>query len=110
MLAVIETGGKQYLITPQQRLKIEKIEGIKKGDTILFDKVLLLADDDDNIQIGHPYLKGVKIEAEVEDIAKSKKVIVFRYHNKTRYKKKKGHRQTYTKVHIKTIKSTPEKK
>lgn len=100
MLAIIETGGKQYLVTPQQTLKIEKIKGIQEGDTILFDKVLLLVDDDKNIQIGQPYLKGVKIEAEAKEIGKSKKVIVFRYHNKTRYKKKKGHRQSYAKVKI----------
>lgn len=103
MLAVIETGGKQYLISPSQTLKIEKIKNAKEGEEIIFDKVLLLVDDNNKVLIGTPYLEGVKVRAQVERIGKGKKVIVFRYHSKTRYKKKKGHRQPYLQATIKNI-------
>jgi len=104
MLAVIETGGKQYLITPQQRIKIEKIKSIKEGEEITFDKVLLLVDDQGKVKIGKPYLEGVKVVAQIEKAGRDKKIIVFRYHSKTRYKKKKGHRQPYMKAIVKEIK------
>ncbi len=104
MLAVIETGGKQYLISPQQKLTIEKIKDVKEGDKITFDKVLLFCDDKGKIEIGKPYLKDVVIEAIAEETGRAKKKIVFRYHNKTRYKKKKGHRQPYLKVKVSSIK------
>jgi large subunit ribosomal protein L21 len=104
MLAVIETGGKQYLISPQQRIKIEKIKTVQEGEEIVFDKVLLLVDDKDKVSIGKPYLEGVKVVAQIEKSGRGKKIIVFRYHSKTRYKKKKGHRQPYMRAAIKTIK------
>ena len=103
MLAVIETGGKQYLISPQQRIKIEKIKTVQEGEEIVFDKVLLLVDDKDKVSIGKPYLEGVKVVAQIEKSGRGKKIIVFRYHSKTRYKKKKGHRQPYMKATIKSI-------
>jgi len=101
MLAVVETGGKQYLISPKQKIKIEKIKNVKEGDEITFDKVLLVVDEKGNVKIGKPYVSGTKITAKCEQLGRSKKVIVFRYHSKTRYKKKKGHRQPYMKVLIK---------
>jgi len=104
MLAVVETGGKQYLIAPGQKIKIEKIKGVKIGDKVVFDKVLLFFDGKDKIKIGQPYVSGMKISAKCEEEGKSKKVIVFRYHSKTRYKKKKGHRQPFMKVSIKELK------
>jgi len=104
MLAVIETGGKQYLISPQQRIKIEKIKTVQEGEEIVFDKVLLLVDDKDKVSIGKPYLEGVKVVAQIEKSGRGKKIIVFRYHSKTRYKKKKGHRQPYMRAAIKSIK------
>ena len=104
MLAVVETGGKQYLISPEQKIKIEKIKGVKEGDEIIFEKVLLFVDEKGDIKIGNPYIAGMKIAAKCERSGRSKKVIVFRYHSKTRYKKKKGHRQPYMEAKIKTIK------
>lgn len=103
MIAVIETGGKQYLITPQQQIKIEKLNNVKEGDEITFDKVLLLVDDENNIKIGKPYLEGVTVSAQITKAGRDKKVIVFRYHSKTRYHKKKGHRQPYMKAIVKEI-------
>jgi len=103
MLAVIETGGKQYLISPQQRIKIEKIKTVQEGEEIVFDKVLLLVDDKDKVSIGKPYLEGVKVVAQIEKSGRGQKIIVFRYHSKTRYKKKKGHRQPYMRAIVKEI-------
>ncbi|MDD3614486.1 MAG: 50S ribosomal protein L21 [Candidatus Pacebacteria bacterium] len=102
MFAIIETGGKQYLVEEGQRIKIEKIEG-KPGEKVNFDRVLLIADDN-KVEIGKPYLKGHSVEGEILKTGRAKKVIVFRYHNKTRYRKKKGHRQWFTEVKINKIK------
>ncbi|MDD2677973.1 MAG: 50S ribosomal protein L21 [Candidatus Paceibacterota bacterium] len=103
MLAVIETGGKQYLISPQQKIRIEKIKKAKEGEEIIFDKVLLLVDDEGEVKIGQPYLEGVKVKALVKKEGRSKKIIVFHYHPKTRYRKKKGHRQPFMEVEAKNI-------
>jgi len=104
MLAVIETGGKQYLVTENQKLKIEKIKNLKEGDRVNFDKVLLLVDEKENVKIGKPYLENALVVGEVLKIGRGKKIIVFRYHSKTRYRKKKGHRQPFMEVQIKEIK------
>lgn len=98
MFAVIETGGKQYIALPSERLTVEKIPG-QKGDKVVFNKVLLFFDGKKTV-VGTPYIKGAKVEAEVADQFRDKKKIVFRYHSKTRYRKLKGHRQHQTKVKI----------
>ncbi len=99
--AIIETGGKQYKISPGQKMRIEKKEGDK--DAVLnFDKVLLTADEKE-VKIGAPYVSGAKAEAKILKQGKDKKKIVFRYHSKTRYRKKKGHRQNFTEVEITKI-------
>ena len=100
--AVIETGGKQYKVAPGQKLKIEKLES-KAGDSLAFDKVLLVADGD-NVQVGAPYVAGAKVEGKVVKQGHHKTVIVFKYHSKTRYRKKKGHRQLFTEVEITSVK------
>ncbi len=99
--AVIETGGKQYKVSPGDKIKIEKISG-KEGEDVHFDKVLLKADGA-SVEVGAPYLTGAKVEATVLRQARDKKKIVFRYHSKTRYRKKKGHRQHFTEVQIEKI-------
>ena len=103
-LAVITSGGKQYKIFPGQKLRIEKLSA-EVGSKFTFDKVLLLAEED-KIKIGAPYIEDAQVEAEILKIAREKKKIVFRYHSKTRYRKKKGHRQPYTEVKIIDIKET----
>ncbi|MEK7195445.1 MAG: 50S ribosomal protein L21, partial [Patescibacteria group bacterium] len=94
--AVIETGGKQYRVAAGEKLKIEKVVP-KTGNGFSFDKVLLLADGD-NVKIGTPYIEGAKVEADVLGQGRDRKKIVFKYHSKTRYRKKKGHRQHFTEV------------
>ncbi|MEK7162740.1 MAG: 50S ribosomal protein L21 [Patescibacteria group bacterium] len=98
VFAIIQTGGKQYKVSAGQKIKIEKIESDSAGQFI-FDKVLLVADGED-VKIGNPYVEGGKIEAKILKQGRDKKKIVFKYHSKTRYRKKKGHRQPFTEVEI----------
>ncbi len=100
-LAVIKTGGKQYLIKEGDKLKLEKITALEGGN-IEFDKILLMADKE--VKIGAPLVEGAKVSARVLKQGRSKKVVVFHYHSKTRYKKKAGHRQHFTEVEILGIK------
>jgi large subunit ribosomal protein L21 len=99
--AVIKTGGKQYLVAPGQKIKIEKID-LKENEKAVFDKVLLFQDKD-KFLVGNPYLENVKVEGKVVKQGKAKKVIVFKFKRKNRYKKKAGHRQPYTEVEITKI-------
>jgi len=101
--AVIQTGGKQYLVTEGQVLKVEKIKGGKEGKAITFDEILLVVDGKD-VKIGAPFVNGAKVTATIEGDERGKKITVLRYKSKTRYSKKKGHRQTYTKITITSIK------
>lgn len=98
MLAVIKTGGKQYLVAPGQKIKIEKIDK-EEGSEVAFDEVLLL-EKNKKLEIGTPLVKGAKVIGKVVKQAKAKKEIVFKYKAKTRYKVKKGHRQSFTEVEI----------
>ena len=102
MFAIVETGGKQYRVSPGQKLKVEKLE-VEAGSALSLDKVLLVADGED-VKVGTPYLEGVKVETKVLSQNRHDKVIVFKYHSKTRYKKKKGHRQMYTELEVVAIK------
>lgn len=99
--AVIKTGGKQYLVAPGQKLKIEKLNA-SEGDNFTFDEVLLMGDEN-SLQIGAPLVAGAKVAARVLKQGRAKKIIVFKYHNKTRYRKKQGHRQPFTEVEINKI-------
>jgi len=101
MLAVIKTGGKQYLVSPGQKIKIEKID-VKEGKEITFKEVLLL-EKQNKIEIGTPLIKEVKVIGKVLRHGRGKKVIVFKYRPKKRYKLKKGHRQPFTEVEITKI-------
>lgn len=98
MLSVIETGGKQYVVSSGDKIKIEKLEA-EPGQEVVFDKVLL-QEKDGRVEIGRPYISGASVKAKVARQARSKKIIVFRYHSKTRYRKTKGHRQHFTEVVI----------
>jgi large subunit ribosomal protein L21 len=98
MFAVFTTGGKQYLVEPGSKLKIEKIEVAKSGD-IVFDKVLLI-EKNRKLEIGTPYLKGAKVTAKVLSEGKADKVIVFKRKAKKRHQRKRGHRQPFTEVEI----------
>jgi large subunit ribosomal protein L21 len=98
MIAVIETGGKQYLVEPGKRINIEKIEK-KEGEEVEFSKVLLV-EKDGKLKIGNPYVEGAKVVGKIIKQGKQKKITILKYKRKTRYKVKRGHRQPFTRVEI----------
>ena len=104
MIAVIKTGGKQYLVKPGDKIKIEKIDK-KEGSEITFKEVLLV-EKNRKLEIGTPLVKGAKVIGKILSQGKGKKVIIFKYKAKTRYKKKAGHRQLYTEVEILKIETS----
>ena len=101
MFAVIRTGGKQYFVSPGDKIKIEKLDK-KEGKEITFTDVLLL-EKRSKLEIGNPKVKGAKVVGKILKQGKGKKIIVFKYKPKTRYKVKKGHRQPFTEVEITKI-------
>ncbi len=103
MLAVIKTGGKQYLVSPGDKIKIEKIDK-KEGSEVTFSDVFLLQKNK-KLEIGAPKVKDAKVTAKVLQQGKAKKIIVFKFKPKKRYKKKQGHRQPFTEIEITKIAS-----
>ena len=101
MYAVIKTGGKQYQVEEGDILKIEKLD-IEEGTTFDFEEVLLVSNDGD-VKVGSPLVEGAKVNAEVLEHGKNKKIVVFKYKPKKGYSKKQGHRQPYTRVRINSI-------
>ena len=106
MYAIFETGGKQYKAEKGDIVHVEKLDA-DVGKTVSFD-VLVVADGDD-IQIGAPYVKGAKVKPKIEEHGKDKKVIVYKFKPKRKYRKKQGHRQPYTRVTITNIALAKEK-
>lgn len=102
MYAVIETGGKQYKVGKGDVIEVEKLDG-DASSRIVFDRVLLVADEGGDVKVGNPYLKGVKVEAVIVEQKKDRKVIVFKMKRRKNYRRKRGHRQRLTVVEIKQI-------
>lgn len=100
MFAIIKTGGKQYKVAEGDVLMVEKLA--TDGDKVTFNEVLLVTDGD-KITLGKPMISGAAVAAKVLEEGKGDKKMVFRYKSKTRQRKKKGHRQPYTKVQITKI-------
>lgn len=96
--AIIETGGKQYRVSPGQKIRVEKLSAGGAG-AIVFDKVLLRSEGG-RAEIGTPYVSGAKVEAKLLGNFRGEKKIVFKYHSKTRFRKKKGHRQEQSFVEV----------
>ena len=107
MIAVIKTGGKQYLVKAGQILKVEKLEG-KKGDSISFDNVLAVIDSSHHT-IGDPLIKGAFVEAKILDQIRNKKIIVFKKRRRKNYRSTQGHRQYLTVLQIESIMSNGKK-
>jgi large subunit ribosomal protein L21 len=104
IFAIIETGGKQYRVASGDVIAIEKLPATEvKDGKVIFDKVLLV-DDGKSTKIGAPYIQGAKVEAEVTEEGRDKKVTVIKFKAKSRYFKKRGHRQPFSKVKIASIK------
>lgn len=98
--AVIKSGGKQHKVSVGQVIEVEKLAS--DGKTYVFEEVLLVVDGD-NVEIGTPYLSGIKVYADVVAEVKGDKIEVFKYKSKSRYRKHTGHRQKYTQVKINGI-------
>ena len=97
MYAVIETGGKQVRVSEGKVIYVEKLD-VNAGDNYTFDKVLMVGGE--SLQIGNPYVDGVTVDATVEKHGKQKKLIIFKYKPKKKYRRKQGHRQSYTKLTV----------
>ena len=100
--AVIETGGKQYQVSEGDVVTIEKLEDLEEGASVTFDNVLLV-DNGSDTTIGTPYLKGAKVTGTLQEAGRAKKITVVKFKSKSRYHKKRGHRQPYVKVKIEKI-------
>ena len=98
MFAIIETGGKQYKVSEQDIIFVEKL-GVNEGDEIVFDSVMALSNDN-GFKAGTPTVEGAKVTAKVLKNGKGKKIYVIKYKSKKNEKKKIGHRQPFTKVQI----------
>ncbi len=101
MMAIIETGGKQYKVNPGSVIKVEKLD-IEDGKELVLDKVLMVKEDDEVI-FGNPLVDGAKVTAEVLGQGKSKKIIVYKFKKRKNYHRKYGHRQLFTQLKIKEI-------
>ena len=97
MKAIFVTGGKQYYVAEGDEIFVEKLEAAE-GSTIDFTDVLSVGD-----KTGTPYVKGAKVTCEVAKHGKQKKIVVFKYRPKKKYRLKKGHRQPYSKLVVKKI-------
>jgi large subunit ribosomal protein L21 len=98
MYAVVNTGGKQYKVQKGETLRIEKIPG-EVGSSVTFDKVLMVADGE-NIRVGQPVLENVAVLAQIVEQDKAKKILIFKYKRRKRYRRKNGHRQPFTAIRI----------
>ena len=99
--AIIETGGKQYKVSTSKILEVEKLDA-KKGETVKFEKVLLL-NDNQNIEIGNPSIEGASVEAKLLDNVKDRTILVFHKRRRKHSRKKNGHRQRHSKIQITKI-------
>lgn len=103
MYAIVETGGKQYRVTPGDTIAVERLTG-EPGDVLDLGRVLLIAgSESDSARVGSPGVDGAVVRAEVVEHARGEKVIVFRYKSKVRYRRKTGHRQALTRLRITDI-------
>jgi large subunit ribosomal protein L21 len=107
MYAVVNSGGKQYKVRQGQVLRVEKIPG-DVGSPVTFERVLMFSDGE-NVSIGQPALEDVAVEGHIVEQGKAKKIIVFKYKKRKRYRRKKGHRQEFTAVLIDGIKAKTQK-
>jgi len=101
MYAVVNSGGKQYKVQQGEVLRVEKLSG-DVGSSVTFDRVLMFSDGE-NVSVGQPLLDGVSVEGHIVEQGKAKKIIVFKYKRRKRFRRKKGHRQEFTAIHIDSI-------
>lgn len=100
--AVLKTGGKQYKVSENDVLEIERLDG-KTGDSIVFDQILLSGDDRGELKLGQPVLEGAKVTGKILNQGRADKITVIKYKRKIRYRRKIGHRQSITEIKIEKI-------
>ena len=108
MYAIIESCGKQYKVAEGDVVFFEKLDA-EEGKKVSFDKVVLVSDDK-KVEVGAPYVKGVKVEGKVLANGKGKKIVIYRYKAKKNERRTQGHRQPFTKVEITSIKLLQRRK
>jgi large subunit ribosomal protein L21 len=101
LFAIVQTGGKQYRVSPGDILRVEHLPG-ERGDEVTLEQVLLVADGD-AIQVGQPLLAGARVVSEILRQGKAKKIIVFKKKRRKKLRRKQGHRQLFTALEIKDI-------
>ncbi|MCP4687817.1 MAG: 50S ribosomal protein L21 [Desulfobacterales bacterium] len=101
MYAVVSTGGKQYKVREGETLRVEKLVG-EVGDKVTFDNILMFSQDDE-VKLGQPLLEGAAVQGHIVEQGKAKKIIVFKYKKRKRFRRKQGHRQRFTAVKIDSI-------
>ena len=101
MFAIIQTGGKQYRVSPGDVLRVEHLPG-ERGDEVVLEQVLLVADGD-AIQVGQPLVAGARVVSEILRQGKAKKIIVFKKKRRKKFRRRQGHRQLFTALEIKDI-------
>jgi large subunit ribosomal protein L21 len=106
--AVIHAGGKQYFAREGETLEVDRLP-LQTGDAVKWEEVLLLVDDS-KVTVGNPFVKGASVKGKVVDQIKGQKILVFKYIPKERYRKRRGHRQRYTRVMIENISQTQPRK
>jgi len=106
--AVIHAGGKQYIAREGETLEVDRLP-LQTGDAVKWEEVLLLVDDS-KVTVGNPIIEGASVKGKVVDQIKGPKILVFKYIPKERYRKRRGHRQRYTRVMIESISQTQPRK
>jgi len=101
MYAIMETGGKQYRVSPGEVLQVEKLEA-SPGETVEIDRVLLV-NTGEGTKVGTPWVEGARVVLKVRNQGRGDKIIVFKYKPKKNYRRKQGHRQPYTEVIVESI-------
>jgi len=101
MYAIIQTGGKQYRVSPGDVVKVEKLDG-NVGDTVTFEQVLMICGDKEPV-IGAPVVKGASVTGTITEQDKAKKITILKFKRRKGYRKKMGHRQPYTRLRIEKI-------
>lgn len=101
MYAVVETGGKQSIVSPGQTLKVEKLVG-EVGDEVELDHVLMIRQDDD-VELGQPYLGGKKVKAKIVSHGKGDKIEILKFKRRKNFLKRQGHRQPFTTIEVVSI-------
>jgi len=104
MFAVVEIGGRQYRVSPEEKIEVELLDA-DPGKSLKFNKVLLYAESDKTAKIGQPYIAGAEVSAKVVEHFKGEKIRVFKFIAKKRHSKTQGHRQNYTRLEITGIKA-----